>query len=452
MGDSIFSAPFFDRILYSFDHSNPNTVIPSLNLRNEMNKLFDEVRDLKPIKKNNEAKSIFITVPKGCIEDYGDYQDFLNSGDVTNYSEFEDMWKIDYPDDLYWYEVVLIENKYCRAFCINNNIIVCAAPEGDNEFENMNVFLDDTAIMLYKNILPLLKQSMQMLRDGKYNEYVRDNLPYRFKKGVVKRSIEWDADPESKEAIWQNMPADIFHKFEKYMESGENDIYKIKPISKMTGNDFLKACAIGYKACGYKGTDLPLVDQYLLHADGRDEGLTGKGDGLYSDSGIDLDSPEEWDKWYFDKNRHGGHPWEVCRGGNTTHVSLGVGCMHSTLKFHVLLGKISEEESSLLPEGYYFCVGGNAWTRAWETVRFYVALKEAGYPVILNDGDAILSRYRGTDNIGIVPHTIYPDYCSHLFPDKYGRILDFMHVYDKEMNAYGDKIEWLPEEPAVLLS
>ncbi|WP_022762055.1 hypothetical protein [Butyrivibrio sp. AD3002] len=45
---------------------------------------------------------------------------------------------------------------------------------------------------------------------------------------------------------------------------------------------------------------------------------------------------------------------------------------------------------------------------------------------------------------------MYTRYCSDLFTDEYGDIIDFTHVY-KDEDAWFDKITWIPEEPAVLL-
>ena len=37
-----------------------------------------------------------------------------------------------------------------------------------------------------------------------------------------------------------------------------------------------------------------------------------------------------------------------------------------------------------------------------------------------------------------------------MFPDRYGRVIDFMHVYDEDLEQMASAIEWLPEEPAKL--
>ena len=189
-----------------------------------------------------------------------------------------------------------------------------------------------------------------------------------------------------------------------------------------------------------------------MHADRRDEGLTGKGDIIHrGNSGIDLNSPVAWDAWYHHREIHGGHPWEVCRGGNSTHVDLFVLDSRQEADWDLHLGKITREEAERIQKegGYYFAVAGAAWNRSVEAVNFYVAIHDAGLPVVLRKAEAILARFRGEDIVGIVPHDITPRYCEGMFPEKYGTILDFIHVYDGDL--WRDQIEWLPEEQAKLI-
>ena len=302
-------------------------------------------------------------------------------------------------------------------------------------------------------LLEPVKRSMDLLRSGEYNRLVESSLPFWHRTGVVKRSIVWDAEPSMKENIHDGLPRETFLTFQDLIESGSNDEEKIGRIKAFTGNDFLKACAIGYSACGYDGGDRSLTDQYLMHADGRDEGLTGKGYGLEKGPGIDLDDPAAWDKWYSDKSHWGGHPWEVCRGGNSTHIDLYVCHDRDHIRWRLYKKEISEKQAEELEKegGYYFAVAGDAWTRAVEAVKFYVALKNTGLPVVIRNADAILSRFKGDDYIGIVPHMVFPAYCESMFPDKYGKILDFMHIYQEDMDKYGSDIEWLMEDEAELI-
>jgi hypothetical protein len=84
-------------------------------------------------------------------------------------------------------------------------------------------------------------------------------------------------------------------------------------------------------------------------------------------------------------------------------------------------------------------------------VNFFVAIREAGYPVMLEDAEGILARFEGTDLIGIVPANSPTRYCEDRFPAKYGTILDFMHVDEEDMEKFGDQIEGLPAGSASLV-
>ena len=444
-------APDIDRLVGCFDRGLLNPSAPTAELLSAMDPLFDALLDLQPLKGNNEAKAIWIMVPRGDIKDYGDYDELKEYGEVSSYEEFERLWREEYPNEISWYRLFVVESKGFRGIAVNHKTVVSARIDEDpvEFFHN-----SDAAEILVPLLTDAARRSMDLLRNGTYNETVASSLPYMHRTGVIRRDIAWNAEPKMKENIFEGLSEETFKTFERLVISGENDEKRIGRLKTMTANDFLNACAIGYKACGYKGCDLSPAEQYMMHADGRDEGLTGKGHGLHEGPGIDPGSPEAFEKWYFDRSRGGGHPWEVCRGGNSTHVSLYVRNDKKDITLKKRLGEITKEEAdeALKHAGYFFEVAGSAWNRAVESVKFYVSIKEAGLPVILYEADPILSRLKGEDYIGIVPHRVFPAYCEDMFPDRYGTILDFMHVYDEDMESFGDKIEWLPEDEARLIS
>jgi hypothetical protein len=113
-------------------------------------------------------------------------------------------------------------------------------------------------------------------------------------------------------------------------------------------------------------------------------------------------------------------------------------------------GDISEDEykEMLGNYGYYFVVA--AGNRPFESVKFYNALSEAGYPVIVSGGCELVASFEGADYIGIVPHMMTSRYCAEVIPEEYGKVIDFEYV-EKERDRWFDKIIWLPEEPAELL-
>ena len=170
--------------------------------------------------------------------------------------------------------------------------------------------------------------------------------------------------------------------------------------------------------CASRCGTLSPKELYEKYADGRDEGLMD----------IDEDSPEAFRNWYEHRER-GGHPWEVCRGGNSTHVSLYV-CKTD--------------------RGFFFAVAGSSWGRSNETINFYLALHRAGMPVIIDEGNMLADRITGKDKIGIVPQGVFPRYCSHYFPGE--QILDFMNLPEEKHDEFAARCVWRDESEISIIS
>ena len=161
---------------------------------------------------------------------------------------------------------------------------------------------------------------------------------------------------------------------------------------------------------GYTGTEKSEKEQYALHADGRDEGL----------SKLDGDSSEAFARWLTERPRTG-HPWEICRGGNSTHID----CI------------VHRDE-----HGYYLVVAGLAETRTIETVRFFLALYRAGVPVCIRNAEELKARLTGAEPIGIVPEGVFPAYCHARFPGE--DIVDFMNLPREHQDELAEYCRWQP--------
>ncbi len=444
-------APKIDKLLHWFERGHMNPSEPSEEIKAAMEPLFQALAPLAPLKENDEAKAIWLKIPRGDISDYTSFEKLKEYGEVSTYEEYLEYWSRHYPDEFLWYELVIVEsfNKNgslrFRGVSVGRTTIISASMEGSTTQEKLS---EDAAVELCGLLTKAAKEAIQKLRDGTYNDEVQAQLPYWFRTGVIRRNVLWDYDQEQKRYDLTGMTESTMAEFQKLIESGVNDEMKIGRLDRMTANAFYRACAIAYKACGLRGTGLPPVDQYFLNADGRDEGLSGRGNALEKGTGVDPDDPDAWDQWFFDWHRGGGHPWEIIRGGNSTHVDLIVRHDRNMIGWKVRTGEITPEEAEHYPCGFFFEIHGKH--RSWEAVHIYLALSAAGLPVILSDAVEILARFLATDYIGIVPHAMIPKYCEGMFPKRFGRVIDFMHVYEEELEAYGDKIEWLPVQSAAL--
>ena len=342
-------APDVDALLRYFDHCslNPNPSTPAL--LEAFTSISDILEPLAPLKKNEEAKAIWLRVPRGNIEDYTSFEDMKAWDEVETYEEYETRWHEEYPEEYSWYELVAVksvdrDNKLrYYGISLGNERVISASAEDRTFFGNEGYYSEDAAVKLCSLILPAVRDSIALLQAGSYNKIVEEELPYQFRVGVIPRAELWKYDSEMKKYAYDGLSEDAVREFKKLISSGINDESKIGRIKRFTANDFFRACKIGYEAIGKDCSGFSLPDLYMHYADGRDEGLTGQGHGLNAGPGIDFDDPGAWDEWYYGK-RGGGHPWEVVPGGNSTHVELYVRNDKRDLEWMLRTGEITEEE------------------------------------------------------------------------------------------------------------
>ena len=377
-----------------------------------IDQIFEVVRKIAPTR-NNDVRELWLTAERGPIEDFGDIDELLADGTVESREEFEAWWHERYPEETCWYQFSAVEDAEIgyRAIFIGQKFVIEVDERKEKDYPNE---ISEFA----QWILDALNAAYKKLQDGTYNDFVDSNLPPQHRTGTLVRKYLWDAFPDARTSFFKNIsPADVAE-FVKYASEQDSDRRRLtNHLKEMTANDFFSFCALGYKENNYEGCELTPREQYYKHADGRDDGL----------GEIDGDSPEAFHEWYNDRNHHGGHPWEVCRGGNSTHVSLYV----------------HEDEN-----GYTLTVAGDAWTRTIESVKFYLALHRAGLPVYMMEATALADRLTEKEKIGIVPEGVMPAYCHSYFPNEH--IIDFMNLPDENREELLPHCVW-QKEPVVSL-
>jgi hypothetical protein len=223
-----------------------------------------------------------------------------------------------------------------------------------------------------------------------YHAWLNRALPPGLRKGVVHRRI-----------VHQLLPD--YMRFDR--ELGETTVNKMlqwlresekKPtVAVMTSGRFFEYCRIAYRANpqSHEGAGNGSLDgrtMYKRWADGRDEGLTA----------LDPDDAEAFRNWYDDDARRGGHPWEIYRGGNSTHIDLAVYRERPDAEWRVLLSAFSS-------------------TRLAETCRIALALHREGLPFELADRESYTLRLAAEDNVGVLPEGSGLKYGWHEFPGEF---------------------------------
>jgi len=285
-------------------------------------------------------------------------------------------------------------------------------PEKDKKYGDKDIYRF-LAWLLYrvKKETEKLKQNVET-----YNRYLEKNLSYHKRFGRIKRKDFWDNIGDNAIRLDERLGAERIDKLRKFVDESKKH-ESPATIPQITADDYFNYCESCYNANDYfkestKG--LSPKEKYLRMADGRDAGLRS----------IEGNSQKAFHNWYFGSERLGAHPWEICSGGNSTHISL--------------FASYAENRWSLR-------LAGSSVVRVEETVKMAVALYEKNIPFILDKAEAILHMVTGNDYIGIVPDYIIPRYCHSFFPDE-DRIIDFMDLgYEQDeiiiANAY-----WYPLE------
>ena len=409
MSNEIIKAPRVKHWIYALREGK---LVFDKKTRKVIDKVYELLEAVEPCG-NDNRRELWLKAKRGTIEDYGDYKSLKHEGYVRNRKEFEQMWQDAFPDEIYWVHLVTIQRDDYRAMFLGRELIYQS-----QIYEKHDLYEYDVK-ELFVWMQDAIKNCVAQMREGTYNDDVSNNLSVRQRKGTISRKDYWNLFPEEKEAYLSNITDAEIKKFVSYISKQVDKQPVGKYLDDMTANKFYEFCSMGYKANKYENLDgLSAKEQYYKMADGRDDGL----------SKIDGDSPSAFFDWLNKSYNRIGHPWEVCRGGNSTHVAL----------------LVRHDEN-----GYYLELAGKSWSRSIETIKFYNALRDSGIAVYLYDAKGIRERLLGQDVIGIVPERVIPVYCESLFPNM--EILDFMNLpYEDEYKMMLDKIVWLPEKKQYL--
>jgi hypothetical protein len=353
---------------------------------------------------DDERRELWFCVPRGAIEDFGSYDEYREDGEVETPEEFEELWLSYYPDSEKWYHLVTRRFRDVHSVFFGGELVLCLMD--DPIYKSWAH--DKTEIAEW--IINAVDGAIAALETEAYNKNVLDNLPYQKRLGKIIGNDFWAIYPENK-AEWLKdiSDADLTRFIGMMAAQPEKSCRERWP--QMTSGMFFEACRLGYIANNFASTDtLSAKELYQKHADMRDEGLTD----------IAQDDPAAFEHWLATR-KQGGHPWEVFRGGNSTHLSLYV----------------HKDEGD-----WYFVLAGSSFARCVETAKFYLALVDAGYPVYLYEGNEIAGMMDGTAWIGIVPEDVSPRYCHSMFPGE--KIIDFMNLPTENTQAVIAAAYWYP--------
>jgi hypothetical protein len=260
---------------------------------------------------------------------------------------------------------------------------------------------------------PLLLSAHQWLKRAErnwvlMNKQVRENYPLNYQYGILPAVIA-RSSLKDMYRVDSALGAKKTDQFVKLVDEGYFLNDKNLTRESMTLNDYFDYCRIAYIAAEEKKGEVDKTlsgrEMYERYADGRDNGLLS----------IQPDSEKEFSDWIDGKHPNktiGGHPFEIKRGGNTTHIDLYVTRPHFDAK-----------------ESFTVTINGPSRTRLKEAVCMFLAIQKAGLPITISDPEGIRRRLLSQDNIGIVPTYNSLHRANQRF-QKLDHVYDVMHFDD----------------------
>ncbi|TNF40214.1 MAG: hypothetical protein EP310_09300 [Bacteroidetes bacterium] len=416
MGTKLF-APEIDRFT---DNLSMEGIPATPEMRGNLKKLYQVFSVVKP-GESDDFRSIWFEVERGPISAFGSYGDLKECGEVESFEEFDQLWKSYYPDENKWYNFATAKYRSEMFFYINSKLL-CRIDEDEipkgNIHQGYRIYNK-----LIKWLLMRISSEMKNLKKdtNAWNNYISRNLSYHKRIGRIKRREFWEIVDEDTWRLDVNLGTENIEKLKLILKQISDD--NQPGLDEMTAGRFYAMCEIAYDANNYFKNEtgqLTPKEKYLKMADGRDAGLRD----------IDEDSPQAFKDWYHSGKTMGAHPWEICRGGNSTHISLFVSDYSGKWKVRL---------------------AGSSVVRVEETVRMALALNKNNTPFQLSEAREIYNMVTGNDYIGIVPDYVIPRYCHSFFPPG-DNIIDFMNLgFDREIaKKIIGKSFWYPIEPVVL--
>ncbi len=280
---------------------------------------------------------------------------------------------------------------------------------------------------IFKKIIehvPKIIAKIQKNMESYYRSLIKE-LPVKYRWGVMPRkALLLNIDDMYRPEL--ELGAKNTKELVRWIE--KNGREKGELSEPMTLELYLKYCKIAYNANAkklhVKGTESGF-ELYKRLADNRHEGLLD----------IDPKSPKAFKKWFHGKHM-GGHPWEIYRGGNTTHINLGI----TTLERYLVKDPKDDK--------FIIYLQGLSTSRLVETANIALAFIRNKMPFQFMGAEDVRLKLLALDNIGIIPSWYSLHRGNQNFIDGLN-VNDCIHYEDltgSERKKIFPYITWLPQK------
>ena len=112
-----------------------------------------------------------------------DFEEAVADGIVEKRTDFEKLWLEEYPTEKIWFQFSFYENDDYKGISINNRVVI----QDVKNREDTPFGVDATPLVRW--LIATVKNSINEIKCGKYNQAIAKDLPPGFKYGTITRKF-----------------------------------------------------------------------------------------------------------------------------------------------------------------------------------------------------------------------------------------------------------------------
>ena len=266
---SAFEVDLYKHIYHSnkLDHNDISLTETGLQ---SINNLLGEIEKIKPTYPDKRWEFWF-SVPRGTLKQYIKFNKYYAPEDCSE-EKFQKDMEEEFPWKRVWFKIgVINENGYVVVF-LDDTVLVRRSPDMKGDF-----FPDSRLDRILKFLSQVVASTVEILKQGVYNDYVKKGLPYENRKGVINRALYWKLVPKSKRYDRDGLKEREIDKLIKHIKNG-NDLFATKAsgrYERMSSGKYYEVCSYCYAAAGYEELDgKTSKEMFKRHGDDRDGGMS----------------------------------------------------------------------------------------------------------------------------------------------------------------------------------
>ena len=230
------------KYIYHSNRLNHNDIALTEESLKSMNSLLGEIEKIKPTYPDKRWEFWF-SVPRGTLKQYIKFNKYYDSEECSE-EKFQKDMEEDFPRKRVWFKIgVINENGYVVVF-LDDTVLVRRSPDMKGDF-----FPDSRLDRILKFLSQTVADTVEMLKQGVYNDYVKKEVPYENRKGFINRALYCRLVPKSKRDDRDGLKEKEIDKLIKHVKKG-NDLF----ATKASGRYERMPSGKYYEVCSYVAT------------------------------------------------------------------------------------------------------------------------------------------------------------------------------------------------------